>query len=97
MPRRRIRQIRTTLPPPFAAGASGGCWTAAVGNFPGNKTDHTDRPPRAIPYTALPATNPVLALDLIDQCREAGFGVLTVGFLLSFVGDVVVKYDHVEI
>ena len=51
----------------------------------------------AIPHTALPATNPVLALDLIDQCREAGFGVLTVGFLLSFVGDVVVKHDHIEL
>ena len=51
----------------------------------------------AIPHTALPATDPVLALDLIDQCREAGFGVLTVGFLLSFVGDVVVKHDHIEL
>ena len=50
-----------------------------------------------IPHTALPATNPALALDLIDQCREAGFGVLTVGLLLSFVGDVIVKYDHIEL
>ena len=50
-----------------------------------------------IPHTALTATNPVLALDLIDQCREAGFGVLTVGLLLSFVGDVIVKYDHIEL
>ena len=51
----------------------------------------------AIPHTALPAIDPVFALDLIDQCREAGFGVLTVGLLLSFVGAVVVKYDHIEL
>ena len=50
-----------------------------------------------IPYTALTTTDPVLADDLMDQCREAGFGVLAVGLLLSCVGDVIVKYDHIDL
>ena len=50
-----------------------------------------------IPHTALLTNDPVLAMDLIDQCKEAGFGVLVVGLLLSCVGDVIVKYDHIDI
>ncbi len=34
---------------------------------------------------------------MIGQCREAGFGVLAVGLVLSCVGDVIVKYDHIEV
>lgn len=51
----------------------------------------------AIPHTTLTTTNPVLAADLIAQCREAGFGVLMVGLLLSCVGDIIVKYDHIDL
>ena len=50
-----------------------------------------------IPYTSLVQTDPALAVDLIGQCREAGFGVLAVGLVLSFVGDVIVKYDRIDI
>lgn len=50
-----------------------------------------------LPYTSLPQSNPALALDLIGQCREAGFGVLAVGLVLSCVGDIIVKYDHIEV
>lgn len=50
-----------------------------------------------LPYTALIHSNPALALDLIGQCREAGFGVLAVGLVLSCIGDVIVKYDHIEV
>lgn len=50
-----------------------------------------------IPRTALTATDPVLAAELIAQCKEAGFGVCTVGLLLSCVGDIIVKYDHIDL
>ena len=50
-----------------------------------------------VPRTALSNSDPVLAAELAGQFREAGFGVLAVGLVLSCVGDVIVKYDHIDI